>query len=149
MKKKYIQDDWMDKFWLNLSRTSQMLKTAFNDVVERSDHDILVEHWIILITIYHSGPLSQIDIARLNFKHTPSISRSLNHLEKRGLLIRKPSSEDKRYIKVHLEPKGIELIEDLYPEVLAVRIRSWEGLTKDDFQKMSDTLTRIQKNLKT
>ncbi|MEM7163613.1 MAG: MarR family transcriptional regulator [Bacteroidota bacterium] len=147
MDKKYIRDDWVDKFWMNLNKTSQMLRAAFNEVVDQTEHQILAEHWVILMSIYQKGPLTQIEIARLNYKHTPSISRSLNHLEKRGLLIRKSSKEDKRFVKVHLQPSGIKLIEDLYPAVLAVRIRSWASLSKKDFDHMHETLKKVQSNL--
>ena len=147
MAKNFIDKDWVDKFWVNLNRTSQMLKSAFSAEVKKSGHKILTEQWVILMSLHQKGPLSQVEIAKLNYKHTPSISRSLNFLEKKNLIKRVVSSDDKRYVKVHLLEEGEALIADLYPNVLSIREQSWNGLTEKDFNELIRILSKVQDNL--
>ena len=147
-KKKYIEDNWVNPLWINLNKVIQLLKSEFTKEAKKMNIDILPEQWIILYSLYQTDGLTQVEIAASNFKHTPSISRTLNHLVERELVIKKSPDSDRRKFKVCLTAKGRTLVEQLYPKVLEVRQTSWDGLNKKDFDHFIHILQKMQENLK-
>lgn len=146
-KKKYVENSWVNPLWINLNRIIQTLRSEFTKEAKAMGVDILPEQWVILYSLYRKGGLTQVEIAELNYKHTPSISRTINNLVEKDLVFRQVQSTDRRKTIIFLTNKGKELVEQLYPRVLAVRQKSWEGLSEEDFQQFVFVLKTMQDNL--
>lgn len=69
----------------------------------------------VLETLYHLGPLFQIDIGRKLLKSGGNISTVIDNLVKRDLVERHPYPADRRYWQVELTSAGRELIAALFP----------------------------------
>jgi len=145
--KKYVEDYWVNSLWVNLNRTIQILRLEFTREAKKMNIDILPEQWIILYNLFQNDGLTQVEIAALNYKHTPSISRTINRLVEKQLVIRKAPNSDRRKFKIYLTPKGKQLVEKLYPRILEVRKKSWGELTKEDFNHFVEILQKMQDNL--
>jgi len=52
----------------------------------------------------------------------------VKNLEKRGLVQRKQSADDRRYFSLHLTPKGKRLITEIFPKQAARTPKSWRRL---------------------
>ncbi len=146
-KKKYVENSWVNPLWMNLNRTIQTLRSEFNREAKEMGIQILPEQWVILYSLFRKNGLTQIEIASSNYKHTPSISRTINNLVDKGLVYRESQVNDRRKVKVFLTDRGRELVENLYPKVLQVREKSWKGLTKEDFDQFLRILNKMQNNL--
>lgn len=94
------------------------------DAVSQSTHrhlmdvNLTISQFGILEALYHLGPMCQRDIAKKILKSTANITTVIDNLEKRGLVKRKRSKEDRRYINLHLTNKGLILIESVIPDHL-------------------------------
>ncbi len=66
-------------------------------------------------------------------------------LEKRGLVVRQRTEEDRRYVRVALTGKGRKLIQDIFPDHAAEAARLF-GVLADDEQ---DQLRRLCRKLGT
>ena len=66
----------------------------------------------------HPGRLTCSDIAERMIARDPDITRLVDRLEKRGLVKRVRSTEDRRVIEVGITSKGLDLVQSLDPHAL-------------------------------
>lgn len=64
----------------------------------------------LLFCVWVAGPLQTTELARLLYTTAPTVSSVLNTLERRGLVQRERSREDRRQVKVSLTDTGSSLI---------------------------------------
>ena len=69
----------------------------------------------VLEALLHLGPLCQGDLAGKLLRSGASVTSVVEGLEKRGLVIRQRTEEDKRFVRVALTGKGRRLIEEIFP----------------------------------
>ncbi|WP_108260028.1 MarR family winged helix-turn-helix transcriptional regulator [Mangrovicoccus ximenensis] len=94
----------------------------------------------------HEG-LTQAELALKLDISTPSMNRTLDHMEEQGLIERRSCEEDKRIRRLFLTPKAqgqagqvVGFIEELRREV-------YREVSPEELQKALDTIRRIQANL--
>jgi len=68
-----------------------------------------------LEALYHLGPMSQVGIGKKILKTSGNMTLVIDNLEKRGLVRRTRSSEDRRYFTVYLTESGEELMREFFP----------------------------------
>jgi len=76
---------------------------------------LTVSQFGTLEALYHIGPMSQADIGKKILKSSGNITMVIDHLEKRGLVKRIRSQEDRRFFTIHLTEEGNRLIHDFFP----------------------------------
>src|SRR5688572_18254603 len=69
----------------------------------------------VLEALFHLGPLCQGELARKLLRSGASVTSVVEGLEKRGLLVRQRTDEDKRFVRVALTGKGRKLIQEIFP----------------------------------
>lgn len=107
------------------------------------DLGLTVSQFAVLEALYHLGPMSQVEIGRKILKTGGNITMVIDNLEKRELLSRERSREDRRYFKVHLTDAGTKLIAELFPGHAGIISREMEILSADE----QETLARLCKKL--
>lgn len=108
-----------------------------------SPYDIAIEQRATLEIIKFEENVNQTTIANLLGKDKTTISRSINSLEKKGLIKKSDTLEDKRSNKVELTSAGEKILEDTIKEVTSFRESLNEKLTKEEiamFFKIIDKL---------
>ena len=73
--------------------------------------DMTLEQFKVMVALWHESPLSQQDIANFVGKDKTSITRLLDGLQKRQLVIRQHDPHDKRSNHIFLTPQGEALKE--------------------------------------
>jgi MarR family 2-MHQ and catechol resistance regulon transcriptional repressor len=69
----------------------------------------------VLEALFHLGPLCQGDLAGKLLRSGASVTSVVEGLERRGLVVRQRTEEDKRFVRVALTGKGKALIGALFP----------------------------------
>lgn len=69
----------------------------------------------VLEALHSLGPLCQRDLGAKILKTSGNVTLVIDNLEKRGLVRRERSADDRRYITVSLTPEGDALIRDVFP----------------------------------
>ena len=82
-----------------------------------------------LETLLHRGPLCQKDIASKLLVSGGNITMVIDNLEKRGLVVRRRSRDDRRYITVTLTASGRHLISGVFPRHVARVVEELSVLT--------------------
>lgn len=69
----------------------------------------------ILEALYHLGSMCQSELGKKVLKSKGNITLVIDNLEKNGLIVRKRSDTDRRYISVSLTAKGNSYVEEIFP----------------------------------
>jgi MarR family 2-MHQ and catechol resistance regulon transcriptional repressor len=113
------------------------------ETVTNSSHQHLnkekltISQFGVLEALYHLGPMCQRDVAKKNLKSTANITTVVDNLEKRGLVERQRSSEDRRYIALHLTDEGRSLIERIFPAHVQGIVKNFSSLTNEEQQQLA------------
>lgn len=91
----------------------------------------------VLETLYHLGPLCQSDLSNKLLMSGGNITLIIDNLQKRGLVTRQRSQEDRRFITVSLTEKGSELIARIFPAQVEAIVDEIGVLTPQEQQTLS------------
>lgn len=102
-----------------------------------AEANLTVTQFGVLEALYHLGPMCQRDVAKKNLKSTANITTVVDNLEKRGLVERRRSGEDRRYIALHLTEEGRSIMERTFPRHLQEIMKSFAVLTSEEQQELA------------
>jgi MarR family 2-MHQ and catechol resistance regulon transcriptional repressor len=94
--------------------------------------DLTISQFGVLEALLHKGPLCQRDIAAKILKSTGNITLVIDNLEKRSLVRRERTNEDRRYLTVQLTGQGLELIRQVFARVEGAIVAEMQVLNNDE-----------------
>jgi MarR family 2-MHQ and catechol resistance regulon transcriptional repressor len=110
-----ITDDEREALGVMIKMTRSLNAVERGTLGHLGEAELTVSQFGVLDALYHLGPMCQRDVAKKILKSTGNITTVIDNLEKRGLVERKRSEEDRRYIQVHLTVGGSGLYEQVFP----------------------------------
>ncbi|MBN2430814.1 MAG: MarR family transcriptional regulator [Acidobacteria bacterium] len=119
-----------------LSTYSKLMRAA-DSLLVRLQHGgtmgaLTVTQFGTLELLLHKGPLPQHEICRKLLKSGGNITLVVDNLVKKGLVIRRRSTTDRRVVMVRLSAKGRQLIEELFPGHARAIAREFSILTAEE-----------------
>jgi MarR family 2-MHQ and catechol resistance regulon transcriptional repressor len=99
--------------FINLIRAADSISAKINTSL--SDHGLTETQFGVLESLFHLGSLCQKALAEKLLKSSGNITMVIDNLEKQALVLRQRDSRDRRYISIHLTPKGQSLMESIFP----------------------------------
>ena len=140
------------KFHMNLGL---LIRSAHNSMTERfvqnvfnSGLDISMDQWMILGPIWKLESPSQKELGEICFRDKPSITRIIDSLEKKSLVVRVPDQIDHRIKRVILTNAGKQLFYDVLPIMEKTREEVRGNIPEEEIQIFKNVLSKIIKNLK-
>lgn len=130
-----------------MDKTVKISKIYSQREFDRLGLGITIEQWVLLKIIHENEGISQKELASSSYRDPASITRTLNLLEKKGLVLRKTIPENKRQHEVYLSKEGRGFIQENMPMVLRHRAKSLEGFDPDEVELLHSLLLRVQENL--
>src|SRR5436305_2566354 len=124
----------LDAF-VKLTRAANSVSAATNS--ELASVGLTVSQFAVLEVLYHAGPLCLTEIARKILTTGGNLTLVVNNLEKRGLVQRKQSSEDRRFFALHLTARGRRLIGEIFPKQAANITHVLETLSPDEQSQLA------------
>ena len=106
-------------------------------------HGLTETQFGTLEILLHLGPQTTGDLTRRQLSTGGNLTVVVDNLEKRGLVARRRSAEDRRVVYVELTPAGRKLIEGIFPAHVAAIVREMSGLTAAE----QDELARLCKKV--
>jgi DNA-binding MarR family transcriptional regulator len=99
--------------YLSLQRTADVLARAAGEAIKPSG--LSGTQYNVLRILRGAGPdgLCCREVAERMLTHDPDITRLLDRLEGRGLVVRARASKDRRVMTVRIAPKGLRILADL------------------------------------
>lgn len=102
---------------------------------------------ILLKILFHDGPLPQNDLAFLTDRDKASLTRLLKTMEKKNLVARISSTDDKRVNMVHLTKHGEKTLNELMPLFLEIVMQMQTDITEDEQKVVIRVMQKIQENI--
>ena len=132
-----------------------LIRSAHNSMTERfvqnvfnSGLDISMDQWMILGPIWQLESPSQKELGAICFRDKPSITRIIDSLEKKSLVVRVPDQIDHRIKRVVLTKAGKQLFYDVLPIMEKTREEVRGNIPEEEIQIFKNVLSKIIKNLK-
>ncbi|MGY5612490.1 MarR family winged helix-turn-helix transcriptional regulator [Vibrio brasiliensis] len=110
--------------------------------------DMTAEQWGVIVVLINSGPLTQSQICELLYLEKSSISRSVDGLEKRGWIERKPSPHDSRSKLVLLTEKSLGIVEKCSEIAASVLQEAQQGVSESGLHTSRQHLSDVISNLR-
>jgi len=130
----------LDAF-VKLTRAANSVTAATGE--QLSGSGLTDSQFAVLEVLYHAGPLCLTVIAHKILKTGGNLTLVVKNLEKRGLVQRQQSADDRRYFSLHLTAKGRRLISEVFPKHAARITQVLDALTPDEQAE----LARLTKKL--
>ncbi len=135
----------------SLGRITQQISRALGKRFEQksSDHGIRIrpEQWSVISLLFHKGPMPQNGIGELLFMDKVSVSRTVERLEKRKLVVQDVPGNDKRMRIVELTPSGTEMYRQLCPLAEKTISEALQNMKENEKRQLFDSLEKIKANL--
>ncbi|EKD31387.1 MAG: transcriptional regulator, MarR family [uncultured bacterium] len=122
-------------------------KQYMNSIFQGHGFNLTPEQFLVMDTLWDEGVLSQQKIADIIFKDKNSVTKLIDALENKGLVIRVPDKTDRRLNQIHLTERAILIKED----ITKIAIESTDGIIKDipkeELHVFISVLNKMAKNI--
>ena len=109
--------------------------------------EISLDQWLVLGPIWKNNGISQKDISEYCGKDKTSVTKIIDTLEKKNLVVRVTDQLDHRVKRVVLSNKGKELFLSALPVMAKTRDEVRNGISDNEIESLKDILNKIYKNL--
>ncbi len=130
-----------------LGKTSKMIGCLINEVLLKNNIVLTREQWVVLIKLHQQGGLAQNELAFITERDKTSLTRLINTMERKGLVIRKTSKHDKRVKLVYLTEHGKSEYKNALPIMQNIIQNLQKDLSQKEIENTIQTLQKLQKNL--
>jgi len=108
-----------------------------------SEYQLTMGQFAVLEALYHKGDMTVGQVQEKILSSSGTIPLIVNNLEKRGYLVRKTDSKDKRRCILHITEQGRELIGQVYPRNEARIIELMSGWTEEEKEQLAALLKKF------
>jgi len=126
-------------------RAALAMKGALQRVLKEQGFDITPEQYGILMLLREEEGLSQKEIGDVLFKDKPNISRMLDALERKRLILRQ--STDRRSFAIFLTGEGEKLAEEILPIKRELEKKTFNGLLAREIELLESLINKIYGNI--
>ncbi len=106
-------------------------------------HGALKGQWAVLMFLWAQEGQTQRELSRQVAIEDATMVRTIDRMERDGLVRRERNPQDRRQIKIFLTEKGSALRDTLVPEAIAGNQSAMRGLSEDEQRQLLDLLRRV------
>ena len=114
--------------------------------LKQHGHDLTFSQYITLKQLAR-GFASVTDLARSADVNPGAMTRLLDKLELRGLIVREADASDRRALHIHLTPTGLDIWRDINQCGMRVRERAMQGMDDAEREQLTHLIERVRDNL--
>jgi MarR family 2-MHQ and catechol resistance regulon transcriptional repressor len=108
------------------------------------DDNLTVSQFGVLEALYHLGPLSQSELGEKILKSNANLTTVVDSLERKTLVLRKRTEEDRRRVTVYLTESGTEIIARVFPRHAEIVAKAFEFLSDEEKNILSNVLRKFK-----
>ncbi|WP_368504228.1 MarR family winged helix-turn-helix transcriptional regulator [Alkalihalophilus sp. As8PL] len=113
--------------------------------ITESGYDVTTEHWTILVQLWEQEGLSQYELAQRTGKDQPSMSRLIQNMLKRELIVRVADTKDARCKRIYLTEHGKHLRSQLVSIVEETLDQVTSDVSEEELLVTKSVLKRVAK----
>ncbi|WP_245947441.1 MarR family winged helix-turn-helix transcriptional regulator [Bacillus taeanensis] len=119
-----------------------------NQNFKQNDFPVTYEQWQILSRLYEENGQTQNQLAILNERDQPSISRLIDNMMKRSLVKRGSHPHDRRINLVYLTEESIQIQHELESLAFKTILQASDGIDEKEMETCLRVLDQVRENLK-
>lgn len=130
-----------------MGRAARSLGVRLNRNFSEAGYDVTCEQWAVLTNLWRKNGQSQHELAATACKDKTSVTRLIDGLEKRDLVVRTPDKVDRRQKLIYLTDQGKEFQKELLPIVEKTLNEAQQNIQVKDMDTCKKVLSRVYENL--
>jgi DNA-binding MarR family transcriptional regulator len=130
--------------FLTLLRTADVAKRRFTEIFEAEGITFQQYNVLRILRGAGEGGLPTLDIGERMIERQPGITRMIDRLERKSLVVRNRCVEDRRRVLCSITPEGLALLERLDDPVDAADRAMFATLSDADVQRLVDLLDELR-----
>jgi DNA-binding MarR family transcriptional regulator len=131
---------------LLLSKAYKASLYRFLENISELEIDISFDEWMILGPIWNSEGCSQKECGEIATKDKTAVTRIINSLEEKNLVVRVLDQIDKRIKRIVLTKKGEKLFNDILPIIEKTRFQMNNDISEDELKTLDIVLKKLINN---
>ena len=131
---------------LLLSKAYKASIYRFFENISELEIDITFDEWMILGPIWNLEGASQKECGEITTKDKTAVTRIINSLEEKNLVVRVLDQIDKRIKRIVLTRKGQKLIDDILPIIEKTRAQMNDNINEDELKTLDIVLKKLIDN---
>lgn len=116
---------------------------------ELKHFDLTLTEWRVCASLHHKAHQRLSELAANTSTEASTLSRTVDGLMTRGLLVRDRSGDDARALALSLTAEGVALTERIVPLAQLYERVTLAGMSASDAEQLRDTLIRLYDNMAT
>jgi MarR family transcriptional regulator, organic hydroperoxide resistance regulator len=132
-----------------MGRAARSLGTRLNRNFIEAGYDVTCEQWSVLVNLWHKNGQTQQELAAMTCKDKTSMTRLIDGLEKRKIVVRTPDKIDRRQKHIVLTEKGKDFQQELLKIVKKTLSEAQADIDDKDLAVCKNVLGRVYENLST
>ena len=130
-----------------VNRSAYLIRCLIKKELKQRGYNITPEELILLCCLWENDGLTQNELANYTIKEPSTLTRLLDGMVKKGLVIRKVDRLDKRRVLAKLTNRGKDLKEPMTVIMNHLKNQSFAGIENDEVMDTFSTLTTVQNNI--
>ncbi|CAH0122454.1 MULTISPECIES: MarR family winged helix-turn-helix transcriptional regulator [unclassified Paenibacillus] len=131
-----------------IGQTTKLLQNKMQINFKNAGYDITFEQWTVLLSLWIKDGRSQQDLSMETKRDQTSLSRLLDNMVRKNLIVRVQNPTDRRTNLIYLTHKGRELERPLIEQAEQLNHQAVEGIDESDLVLFHKMLGKIIDNLK-
>ncbi|MEN8138942.1 MAG: MarR family transcriptional regulator [Bacteroidota bacterium] len=131
-----------------LGRTSHNMSLLLDKVFHKNDVDLNVEQFVLLKILSFNDGLNQKKLSELIDRDKTTIARLITKMEKKNMLLRVNSREDKRVNNVYITNYGKEILHEVLPFIREVDDVLISSVTREELQVFTRVMYKLCDKIK-
>jgi len=127
-----------------LMRARERVMSPIREMLSKSD--ITEQQWRILRSLSEFGEMDSTSLAERSALLTPSLTRIINSMQSKGLVLQRRDEIDKRRQMITITASGQKIIDDNLVEATAIMQKVKHSLGSDNYEKLLDLLSLLEKS---
>ena len=124
-----------------LHRTLDAVMPDYRELFAR--YNLTEQQWRVLRVLWSSNKVTSVELSNRTLIPAPSLVGVLDRLEKKGLVTRVRSEEDRRAVFVVATAQGQALEEEVSPQVAEIDRQLRASVTAEEWRMMEQVLEKI------
>lgn len=134
-----------EEFGMLTNKTNRRIQRILNSKLQK--YDITTEQWNVLLSLSKEQKINQKQLAKNVDKDQATLVRILDILEKKQLVERQLSKEDRRAFLINITNYGKEMTNKLIPFMANMFEQILNGISKQELDIYKEVLIKINKNI--
>ncbi len=132
--------------FLSMGRTWAVLEHAVTEALK--PHGITPTQYNVLRILRGAGEqgLCRNEVMERMISRVPDATRLLDRIEAAGLILRKRSSEDRRFVDARITGEGLELLAQLDDPILELHQRQFGALNDEELSDLIELLGLVRQS---